>query len=102
MTQGGSLNAQNNIDNIKQEIKKALEEQNRRYIESFKKGVNIIGGVGGGAIGLLGAVSIISAPLSLVGAVLSFSPTLISLMKDSNGNNNPALISVFSNLQTYE
>lgn len=102
LTQGDSLNAQNNIDNIKQEIKKALEEQNRRYIESFKKGVNIIGGVGGGAIGLLGAVSIISAPLSLVGAVLSFSPTLISLMKDSNGNNNPALISVFSNLQTYE
>ena len=97
LTQGGSLSAQNNIDNIKREIKRALEERNRRYIELFKKGVNIIGGVG-----ILGTASIISAPLSLAGAVLSLSPTLISLMKDSHGDNNAALISVFSNLQTYE
>ena len=102
LTQGGSRSAQNNIDNIKREIKRALEERNRRYIELFKKGVNIIGGVGGGTIGILGTASIISAPLSLAGAVLSLSPTLISLMKDSHGDNNAALISVFSNLQTYE
>lgn len=101
LTQGGSLNALSNIENIKEEIKSALQERDRLHKELFKKGVNIIGGVSGGTIGILGAVSVISAPLALVGAVLAFSPTLVGFMQDSQINN-PALITVFSNLQHYE
>ena len=63
----------------------------------IKKTIEIGGGIGGGIISILGTISVISAPLALTGALLSFAPSLVSLLSDKTEAKN-SVISIFNKL----
>ncbi len=97
ITTGGSMNAQNNIDNIRNALRKEIEERNKIDFRGLAKKVTIAGGVGGGVITLASAVTVISAPLIITGAVLGLSATLTGIV-NSKDKNEDIIISVFKKL----
>jgi len=97
LTNGGALSASNNIDAIKVLISKAIKDRNEQMKQQVKKVIERGGGIGGGVIGILGMVSVISAPLALTGALLGFAPSLTGLLSDKEEDRN-SIISVFSKL----
>jgi hypothetical protein len=97
ITGGGSLNAQNNIDNIRNAVMKSIEERNTKYLTTSAKAITIAGSVGSGTISLLGAASVISAPLAIAGAILGLSATLSGLVNSKVKAEQP-IISVFKKL----
>lgn len=68
-----------------------------KVFQNLKKTIEIGGGIGGGIISILGTISVISAPLALTGALLSFAPSLVSLLSDKTEAKN-SVISIFNKL----
>jgi hypothetical protein len=99
ITMGGSFNAQNNINSFKAAILKSIEQRNTEYLASTAKALTIGGSLGSGVISLLGAVSVISAPLSITGAILALSAALTGSLNSKEKNETP-IISVFRKLYT--
>ncbi|MDP2947637.1 MAG: hypothetical protein Q8N88_05995 [Nanoarchaeota archaeon] len=97
ITSGGSLNAQNNIENLRNVLLKDIEERNKFDFTSLAKPATIVGGVGSSTIALASLVTVVSAPLILTGAVLALSATLTSLVNDKERTED-TIISVFNRL----
>ncbi|WP_418662261.1 hypothetical protein, partial [Alistipes putredinis] len=89
--------ASNNIDSVRSLIVKAIGRRNEQAKQKIKKTIEIGGGIGGGIISILGTISVISAPLALTGALLSFAPSLVSLLSDKTEAKN-SVISIFNKL----
>ena len=98
LTNGGALSASNNIDSVRSLIVKAIGRRNEQAKQKIKKTIEIGGGIGGGIISILGTISVISAPLALTGALLSFAPSLVSLLSDKTEAKN-SVISIFTILR---
>lgn len=97
LTQGGSLNSQQNIEKIKDKIQLAIDQNENEIKSKLKKGIEIGGNLTGGMIGILGAATVISAPIAICGAILGFLPTLTSLLETKDISEQP-LISVFKKM----
>lgn len=97
ITSGGSLNAQNNLDNLRDTLKKDIIEMNKKDLTILTKSMTITGGIGSGVITLAGAVSVISVPLTITGAILGLSATLTGLINSKEKEEQP-IISVFNKL----
>lgn len=97
LTNGGALSASNNINSVKSLIVKAIDKKNEQTKQKIKKSIEMGGSIGGGIISILGTVSVISAPLAFTGALLSFAPSLVGLLRDRTDEKN-SIISIFSKL----
>lgn len=97
ITAGGALSASNNISAIRNAVLKSIQERNKMYLETYAHAAEIVGGIGGGAISLLGAASVISAPLAITGAIMALSATLTGLVNNREKDEQP-IISVFNKL----
>lgn len=97
ITAGGSLSGQNNIDNLKDTVIKTILERNDHF-STFAKEMTIIGGVGSAAFGVLGLISVTSAPLFItISLLMALSVTLTGLVKNKD-NGEQSIISVFKKL----
>ncbi len=97
ITDGGSLNAQNNIDNLRRNLLIEIEHKNRNTISSIIKLATIVTGFGGGTIALASAMTVVAAPLQILGAALSLSATLTGSVNSEKKEEQP-IISVFHKL----
>jgi hypothetical protein len=94
---GGSLNAQNNIDNLRDSLLKVIEEKNKITLSTIAKVATIITGLGSGAITLASAMTVVAAPLQVFGAVLGISATLTGVLNGKD-KEEQQIISVFHEL----
>lgn len=94
---GGSLSAQNNIDSIRNALMNEIQERNKIDFRGMAKKVTIAGGIGGGSIALASAVTVISSPLIIAGAILGLSTTLTGLVNGKEKKED-IIISVFKKL----
>ena len=99
ITTGGSLNAQNNIGKLRNDFLKIIKERNKKIPNTVAKVMTVIGSFGSGSISLLGATSVISAPLAITGAALGLSATLTGLV-NSKEEKEDIIISVFKKLHS--
>ena len=100
ITAGGSLSAQNNIDNLRNHLLKALDDKYKLKLSDFAPAAKIAtttAALGVGAIALTAAVSVVAAPLLITGAILTLSSTLTGLIKTKSKKEHP-VISVFLKL----
>jgi len=97
ITKDGSIGAQNNINRIRNFLVNEIEERNKIDFRSLAKGATIVGGIGGAAIGLASAITVVSAPLTIAGAVMVLSVSLTGLV-NSKSKNEDIIISVFKKL----
>lgn len=97
ITFGGSLNAENNIEELKNEVLNLINERNKNVYQSLLENTGVIAGIGGGGISLLGSMVLVSAPVTIAGAALGLSGTLLSLFKSKELEGSP-VINVFSKL----
>jgi len=97
ITSGGSLNAQNNIDKIRNDLINDIKERNKNLPFEVAKAMTVIGSLGSGSISLMGATSVISAPLAITGAILGLSAALTGLV-NSKKKEEDIIISVFKKL----
>jgi hypothetical protein len=97
ITAGGSLSGQNNIDSLRNSLVKSIEEKNKIGFPTLAKVATITAGLSSGAIGLASAVTILSAPLIIAGAILALSSTLTGLVNSKDRVEQP-IISVFNKL----
>lgn len=97
ITFGGSLNAQNNIDTLRNNLLKDIEEKNRINFPSLAKAATIAGGLGSGTIALAAVMTVVAAPLQIFGAALGISTTLTGLV-NSKDKEEQLIISVFHKL----
>ena len=86
-------------------LKKAILESNERvndkFISNSTRNIAIVGSIGSGAFRVLGAASLISAPLQIIGALVGLSSTLIALFNKTVVAEQP-IISVFNKLYKTE
>lgn len=94
---GGSLSVQNNIDSIRNALMNEIQERNKIDFRSLAKTATIAGGIGSGSIALVSAVTVISAPLIIAGAILGLSTTLTGLVNGKDKKED-IIISVFKKL----
>lgn len=92
-----SLNAQNNIDELKKQLKVEIEKHNNALISKFSKQVTNVLTVGGGTLGLLGTAALVSATVATTGALLALSANLAGLI-NLNSTDSTSIISVFKKL----
>lgn len=97
ITSGGSLNAQNNIDNLRSSLLKEIEEKNKIKLSSIAKAATVVTGLGSGTIALASVVTVVAAPLQIFGAALALSATLTGLVNGKDKEEQP-IISVFHKL----
>ena len=97
ITFGGSLNSQVNIDRIRREILSSIERRNQRMKKKSIKALTISGGVSGAAIGVIGAASVVAAPILIIGAALTLSSTLTSII-NTKDKGETTVLSVFNRL----
>lgn len=97
ITYGGSLNAQNNIDNLRNLLVKDIEERNKISFPTIAKIATVVSGLGSGTIALASILTVVAAPLQILGAALAISTTLTGLVNSKNKEEQP-IISVFSKL----
>ncbi len=97
ITSGGSMNAQNNIESIQTTLVKEIEEKNKIDFRDLAKKATIACSVGGGAITLVAAITVVSAPLLIASAILGLSATLTSTV-NSKDKNEDIIVSVFKKL----
>jgi hypothetical protein len=96
ITTGGSLSADNNIENIRESFVATINKGNFNILK-VAKGLAAASGIGSGGIALLGATTAISAPLAITGAVLSLSAGLGAILSSKAKDEN-TIISLFKNL----
>jgi len=70
ITSGGSLNSTSNIDKLRNDLSKSIEERNKEYFKKVAKTGTIVGSLGSGAISLISAATVISAPLLILAGIL--------------------------------
>ncbi|MGR3179019.1 MAG: hypothetical protein ACUZ8E_13280 [Candidatus Anammoxibacter sp.] len=97
ITAGGSLNAQNNIDKIKNNLIIDIKQRNQKVATA----ITAISGLSSSTIALLGAATVISAPLAITGAALGISATLAGILNRNKKEEN-IIISVFSKLKKFD
>ena len=97
ITSGGSLNAQNNIDNLRNSLLKEIEEKNKINFPSISKAATIVTGLSSGTIALVSVMTVVAAPLQIIGAALAISTTLTGLVNSKDKVEQP-IISVFHKL----
>lgn len=98
ITNGGSVNAQTNINSVRDSLVKEIEERNKIDFRSLAKGTTIIGNIGGATIALASTIfSTISAPLIIAGGVMALSATLTGLVNDKSKDED-IIISMFKKL----
>jgi hypothetical protein len=97
ITSGGSLNADNNIEKIRDDFVDNIKKRNIRTLKSVAMGVTAVSGIGSGTISLLGVTTAISAPLAIVGGILGLSASLSGLL-NSNPTEENTIISLFNDL----
>lgn len=97
---GGSIDSSENIENLKDEIIKGIEEKNNISFPILAKAATASAGISSAAIGLSGAFIHLSAAFLVAGGVLSLSSTLTGLISSKDKGKRP-IINVFSNLQKY-
>ena len=98
ITQGGSMNASLNIEKLKTQIEKAIDEREKNLMKSILNIAAQSGGISGGGIALAATVTAVSAPLQVVGALLALSSSFSGMLSPSNNSEQP-IISVFKELQ---
>jgi len=97
ITFGGALKAENNIEELKNEILNLIEERNKNIYKKLVENAGLIAGIGGAGISLLGTMILVSAPVTITGAAMGVSGALSSLFKSKELEGNP-VINVFSKL----
>lgn len=97
ITSGGSMNAKNNIDSIRNALVKEIDDRNKIDFRGLAKKATIAAGVGGGVITLASTVTVISAPLVITSAVLALSATLTGIVNGKDKHED-IIISVFKKL----
>lgn len=98
ITSGGISHFEQNIKDIEKTFLVAIEKKNNN-ISNIAKGISALSGVGGAGIALLGATSVISAPLAMAGASLSLIASLGAVVKSTPDKDEP-LINVFKKLRS--
>lgn len=97
ITSGGSLNAQNNIDNLRNSLRKEIDEKNKIQFPSIAKTATVVAGLSSGTIALASVITVVAAPLQIFGAALALSATLTGLVNGKDKEEQP-IISVFHKL----
>lgn len=97
ITSGGEIEGDNKIGEVRKSIIKNISERNNSLPTSIKNAIIIGTSIGGVTTGILGAISLISAPITITGILAGVSPSLVSLLKSKNKKEEP-IINVFSNL----
>lgn len=95
ITSGGSLNAAQNIGHIQSKVSEEVERANQTDLAKLAKPFSFVTGISGGGIALASAVSVVSTPLMIAGALLGLSSTLVSIINPRQKNIDP-VISLFS------
>lgn len=98
ITAGGAMNADNNIEKIRESFAETVKKGNIDIL-NVAKGVAAASGIGAAGITLLGATTIISAPLAITGAALGFSASLGAILNGKAKDEN-TIISLFKKLST--
>ena len=96
ITSGGSLNADINIETIRNSFVSTIKKGNFNIL-SIAKEVAALSGIGSAGIALLGATTVISAPLSITSAILGLSASLGAMLNNKTKDEN-TIISLFQNL----
>jgi len=94
---GGSLASEVNVGGIRGDLLKVIDEKNEVDFRVLAKMTTTAGTIGGATIGLLSAVTVVSAPLVIAGAVLGLSTALTGLINSKDANED-IVISVFKKL----
>lgn len=97
ITFGGAINAENNIEELKNEILNLINERNKNIYQIVLENTGMVAGIGGAGIALLGTMVLVSAPVIMAGAALTLSGTLLNQFKSKELTGNP-VINVFSKL----
>lgn len=97
ITSGGSLSGQDNIESLRNRLLKHIEDKNNIGLPLIAKAYTVGAGLGSGAIGLASAISVVSAPVLITGAMLALSATLTGLINKKEKGEQP-IISVFTKL----
>lgn len=98
ITAGGSMNADNNIEKIRESFAETVKKGSLHIID-VAKGLSAASGIGAAGITLLGATSVISAPLAVTGAALGLSASLGAILSSKTKDEN-TIISLFKKLST--
>jgi hypothetical protein len=96
ITAGGSLNANNNIDNLRESLRSALKDDKINML-NILKGITTVSSIGSAGIASLVATSVISTPLTIPIAILAVSGSLGALINNSKKDDN-IVISLFKDL----
>ncbi len=97
ITNRGALNADSNLTILREKILESINKRDNKIPSTFRKPLTIGGSIGGGVIGIAKAASLISVPIAIVGAALSFTSTLVGLLTNKE-NNEDTILSVFGKL----
>jgi len=97
ITSGGSLNADNNINNLVKEVNCVVEQTKKYDYSQLAKPTTVATGLGGGAIGLATTLTAVSSPLLIAGGLLGLSSILTGLI-NTKEQDNDLVISLFSKL----
>jgi predicted transcriptional regulator len=97
ITRGGSINAQSNINRIRDALVKEIEEKNKIDFRNLAKGATIASSIGSAVIAAVSTITAVSAPLLIIGSLLRLSATLTGLV-NNNKKNEDIIISVFKKL----
>ncbi len=101
ITSEGSLSAEYKINIIKNAIIESNKKVNKTIISNSARNIATTGSIGSGAIRILGAASLVSAPIQIIGAIMGLSSILVSLFNEGKSVEQP-IISVFNKLYKAE
>lgn len=96
ITSGGSLNADSNIERIRDSFVTTIKNGNFNTMR-VAKGIAAASGIGSGGVALLAATTIISAPIAITGAALGVFASLGAILSNKTKDEN-TIISLFENL----
>lgn len=96
ITSGGSLNADSNIEKIRDSFVTTIKNGNSSILRIAKR-IAAASGIGSAGIALLAATTVISAPIAITGAVLGSIASLGAILNNKNKDEN-TIISLFKNL----
>jgi hypothetical protein len=80
IVEGGSLNAQSNIDAIKDSLEKSIRQRNAVSFPAIAKSYTTAAGIGGGVVTVASAVMKVSDPITLTSALIGLSASLLALI----------------------
>ncbi len=94
---GGEIDGDNKLEAIREKMLKNISDRNNKLPTILKNAGIVTTSIGGATIGILGAISLISAPITITGVLAGIAPSLIGLLKSKDKSEEP-IINVFSNL----